>query len=267
MSSAQGLYIPQPSPKAAIEQTIGVCSVRLEYSRPSARDREIFGELVPHGEVWRAGANAATVLATDQDIQFGCRLLPAGRYALMMIPTAESWIIIVNSEWEQWGAFNYDPSEDVFRFTVDPIESGHTEMCTYAFERVDKTSALLILEWSTVRIEMPIAVDTRAQTIANIESMTGKMRSEWYTFSNAANYYFYELNRVEEAIEYVNVAIALDAPNPSPWMLKSQILASLERYEEAIALAEEAIEISKRTDHAFEIGENERQIKKWRGKL
>ncbi|WP_422360221.1 DUF2911 domain-containing protein [Reichenbachiella sp.] len=264
---AQELYVPQASPKAAIEQTVGVCNIRVEYSRPSVKDRPIFGGLVPYGKVWRAGANAATVLSFDQDINIAGNKVAAGRYGLFIIPTEEKWTIILNRQWNQWGAYNYDSNEDVLRFKVHPSIKTFTEMCTFSFLSVTKTSAILQLAWEKTAIHLPIETSTQAQTLAEIDRTTQVLKNGWYTFSAAAQYHFYELKQNQKALAYIEMAIVLDAPNPSPWMLKSQILATQGKYAEAITTAEQAIQICKKTSHEFEIDENEENIRLWKSRL
>ena len=88
--SGQALYIPRASPSASVSQFIGVCHVTLDYGRPSARGRKIFGGLVPYEKVWRAGANEATTISFSHLVKFGNKEIPAGKYGLFMIPGAGS---------------------------------------------------------------------------------------------------------------------------------------------------------------------------------
>ena len=111
-TSAQNLQIPRPSPQATVIQKIGVASIQIDYSRPAARGRTIFGGLVPYDKVWRAGANEATVLTLSHETTIGEKSLKPGKYALFAIPRKEKdWTIIINSEWNQWGAYNHNPEK------------------------------------------------------------------------------------------------------------------------------------------------------------
>ena len=128
---------------------------------------------------------------------------------------------------------------------------------------VNKTKGVLRLQWENFKIDIPIATATHDQTLKDIATITNKAKENWYNFSAAAQYHFYERKEAEKALELIDVAIALEAPNPAPWMLKSQILAYQEKYKKAIHYAEEAILISKKYNLLHEVEENEEKIKAW----
>ncbi len=116
------------SPAATAEGKIGEANVSIKYSSPSVRGRQIYGELVPYGKVWRTGANAATVFETDKDLTVEGKTLPAGKYSIYTIPGETVWTIIFNSQTGQWGITHQqetteDPAKDVLRVTVTPKKS------------------------------------------------------------------------------------------------------------------------------------------------
>jgi len=263
---SQQLMIPRASSKALISQTVGVCSISVEYGRPSVRNRAIFSKLVPYEKVWRAGANEATTITFDHPINFEGKSVAAGKYGLFMIPRKDSWTIILNKDWSQWGAYNYDSTDDVLRVNVKPTSNELTELCTYSFVGVTKIEGILRLEWETSKVDIKISTATNKHTLQDIDLVLNRAKENWYSFSAAAQYHFYELKETEKALEYIDVAIALAAPNPSPWMLKSQILASQGQYTEAIHFAEMAIDVCKEHDFSYEVHENEENILKWKMK-
>jgi hypothetical protein len=108
----------RPSPPKKAEATLASGTVTIDYSSPAVKERVIWGELVPYGKIWRTGANEATTIMLEKDMKVGGKLIPAGKYALFTIPGKDEWTIIINSEWDQWGAYNYDESKDVHRFNV-----------------------------------------------------------------------------------------------------------------------------------------------------
>jgi tetratricopeptide (TPR) repeat protein len=183
-----------------------------------------------------------------------------------MIPGNDQWTVILNGTWSQWGAYHYDSKKDILRLDVKSRPIDHVELCTFNFTELTKSKGILNLEWENTRISIPIETDSHQQTLGEIKKAMHDSRAYWYTYSAAAQYHFYEYQEAEIALAYVEKAIALEAPNPAPWMLKSQILSSLGRYQEAIAVAEEAIEICKKEDFEFEIHENEENIRKWKEK-
>ncbi|MFT3844615.1 MAG: DUF2911 domain-containing protein [Lacibacter sp.] len=110
----------RPSPPATTQFKAGNASVKISYSSPSVKGREIWGKLVPYGEVWRTGANEATIFETDQDVKVEGQPLPKGKYALFTIPGKDEWVIIFSKNPVQWGAYKYNQADDVLRVKVRP---------------------------------------------------------------------------------------------------------------------------------------------------
>jgi len=130
--------------------------IRVTYSRPLKKDRNVFGKLVKFDEVWRTGANEATEIKLYQDVKFGGKKLKAGSYALFSIPGETEWVIIFNSELDYWGAFNYKEENDILRINVKPIESQKTiEAFTIQFEEKMDHSGVMYLAWDTTIVEVP----------------------------------------------------------------------------------------------------------------
>lgn len=150
---------PRPSPLAVAQLTLDDGTyVKVHYSSPRMRGREIFGGLVPLNEVWRFGANEATELTTTGPIEFGGENLPAGTYALFAVPGEETWTIIVNSGLGQWGAFSYSEDDDVLRIEVpaETTEKSH-EAFTIRFDEAEGGSgANLVAVWADRQISVPI---------------------------------------------------------------------------------------------------------------
>ena len=111
------------SPPAKAEATVKGKKITIDYSAPSKRGRAIMGELVPYGQVWRTGANAATTLTTQADLMIGSLHVPAGKYTLYTIPGEKEWTLIVSKQTGQWGS-SYDESKDLGRtkLTVVPVK-------------------------------------------------------------------------------------------------------------------------------------------------
>jgi len=122
-------------------------TVTVDYSRPSMRNRKIFGGLVPYDQVWRTGANAATSLKTDVDLNIGGTKVPAGSYTVYTIPGMSSWQLIINKQTGQWGT-KYDQSQDLARIPMQVSQrpSG-LELFTISFDKTGGDSAMLKLEW------------------------------------------------------------------------------------------------------------------------
>lgn len=147
---------PRKSPLEIVTLKYDDTYLKITYGRPHKRDRDIFGDLVPYGEVWRTGANEATELTTTKRIKLAGNELKAGTYTIFTIPEKDKWTIILNTELGQWGAYNYRKDFDQMRFTV-PVEKTEVvyEPFTIEFEQKEE-SANLIMMWDQTRVTIPI---------------------------------------------------------------------------------------------------------------
>ncbi len=145
------------SPNAAVSQTIGLTEILVTYGRPGVRDRDIFGGLVPFGEVWRTGANESTVIVFGDDVLVEGEQVPAGTYSLYTIPGEDEWTVIINEKLS-WGT-QYDEAEDLLRVTVQPEESIHMEQFMIYFEDVTEHQGNLVLHWDNTRVPVTISVN------------------------------------------------------------------------------------------------------------
>ena len=135
VAQAPPLTVPQPSPAARVEQTVGLTRLTVDYHRPAVNGRKVWGGLVPYGQVWRAGANENTVFSTSSAIKVAGKPLAAGSYGLHMIPTAHDWTIIFNRVTTGWGSFAYEAKDDVLRVTVHPVATAENEeRLSYRFD-------------------------------------------------------------------------------------------------------------------------------------
>jgi hypothetical protein len=166
MVAAAGLVSAAPDKRASPHEqatvTIGGKKITIEYGRPAKKGREIFGGLVPWGEVWRTGADEATTITTETNITIGTLKVPKGKYSLFAIPTdkAKEWPLVINKEPKQWGSFKYDQKQDVGR-TMLKVEAAPApvEQFTIALEpQADKKSALLKLSWDNSVASVPVTV-------------------------------------------------------------------------------------------------------------
>src|SRR5688572_27422608 len=158
-SFSQQITTPAPSPAATVSQTIGISTVTVKYSRPSVKGREVWGKLVQYGwnketfgagnlAPWRAGANENTVITFTHDATVQGKPVPAGTYGLFfVINQNNSGEVILSKDYQSWGNFWYDPSHDLMRAPIQLRDNGHTELLTYDFTNLNKTSGELVLNW------------------------------------------------------------------------------------------------------------------------
>ena len=153
---AQELLKLRPSPLAIASVRYQDHYVKITYSQPQKKNREIFGNLVPFDKVWRTGANETTEITTTKDIQLDAILLKAGTYSLFTIPSKEKWTIIINADVGMWGAYNYNSKKDVWRFDV-PVRSTDEvfEAFTIIFDQRNEVADLLMI-WDDVKVSIPI---------------------------------------------------------------------------------------------------------------
>ncbi|HEY5917059.1 MAG TPA: DUF2911 domain-containing protein [Chryseolinea sp.] len=149
---AQDDKAARPSPPAKATGTVNGKTITIDYSRPSVKGRKIFGDLVPYGQVWRAGANETTAFTLSADAQVGGKSLPAGKYAFFVIPNEKEWTVVFNKT-VKWGAFSYKQEEDVLRINV-PVKKSNSfaEQLTYNVSPAGNVS----LTWENAVIEFPV---------------------------------------------------------------------------------------------------------------
>lgn len=149
----------RPSPPATAEVTLKGKKITIDYSRPSLKGRKVGQELAPYGKVWRTGANEATTLTTEVDLNIGGTKVPAGKYTLWTLPSEGTWKLIVNKQTGQWGT-KYDESQDLARIDMKKAALPQTvEQFTISFDKKSESSADLNLDWENTRISVLVKAE------------------------------------------------------------------------------------------------------------
>lgn len=131
-------------------------TVKVIYSRPQVKDRKVFGGIVKYDKVWRTGANEATEITFSKDVKIGGKDIKAGTYTLFTIPTEDKWTVIINSELNQWGAYQYSSKKDVIRTEVSFKKTDEMiESFSITFDKSAK-GATMYLGWEKTIVEIPI---------------------------------------------------------------------------------------------------------------
>ena len=133
-------------------------SVKIVYHSPGVRKRIIWGGLVPFDEVWVTGAHDATTLEIEKTFIAGGKEIPAGKYAIFTIPGKHEWTVIINKQWKQHLATEYDEKEDVVRLKVKPIKVPHTERLQYFIEEGKNGNGKIAAAWEKIKVEIPISI-------------------------------------------------------------------------------------------------------------
>lgn len=262
VASAQQLQLPQPSPHAVVVQTVGVTDVTIDYSSPGLKGRKVFGTLVPYGQLWRAGANAATKLTFSTDVVIADKPLAAGTYSLFFIPTAKTWTVVINKNKDAQNN-NYDEKQDALRFEVKTEKAPKRERLAYIFSNTTDTDARIDMEWDELRVSIPVKADTAALTASGIN---GHVEGSWRPLANAARYYADTVKDSAKATELINASIAVKETWFNVW-IKAQILANGGNYKDAYPLAQKAFDLGSKDANFFWKADVEKALAEWKLKI
>lgn len=228
--------LPQASPKARVEQRVGLTDFAVDYSSPGVKDRKIWGGLVPFDTLWRTGANAPTTLKASGAFTFGGTPVPAGTYVVFTIPGAKTWTVILNSNTKVQATNGYAEKDDVARISVKPASAPMRERLAFQFADTTNGATRLDLEWDKLRVSVPITVDTSTQARANIDKALG---DAWRPHFASARWLLENGGDMTQALGYIDTSISIKPTWWNRWV-KAQILAELGRPADAVASAEQA---------------------------
>lgn len=240
---AQELKLPQPSSTQTIVQDFGLGKITLTYSRPNVHGRKIFGGLQPYGEVWRTGANTATVISFTDEVTLEGNKIPAGEYALFTIPDSKEWTIILNKTTKQWGAYSYKQGDDVLRFKVKPAHlNSLLETFTMQFANVEPATAELHLMWEHTDVSLHLATDVDTRAMANIDAAMQGEKKPYY----AAAMYYYNTNKdLNKALNWITEAEKTSPKSPVYKVWKARIQLKMGNKAAAVATAQEGAQLAK----------------------
>lgn len=216
--------LPMPSPMGSVHQTVGLTEVRIDYSRPSAKGRKIFGELVPYDKVWRFGANSCTKISTSTDLMINGKVVEMGTYSIFATPSEMGmWTIALNMDIDQSGTSSYDTQKDVVSIQVKPTTATFTETFTLEIANITHHSASIVMRWENLSVEIPFTINTREIAERNIATAIEKGEDLEKVYAKAAGYYYRSLNDNNTAMEYVEKGLAVKETH-GLLFLKAQIL-------------------------------------------
>lgn len=241
LSSFAQLAPPPESARQEVSQMVGDTKISIAYHRPNVKGRKIWGGLVPYGEVWRTGANNATVFEITNDVTVNGQKLAKGKYSLHTIPGETEWMIIFNKNAEQWGSFRYEMKDDVLRVTAKPATAEFHETMSLEIENVVKNVAEVHIRWD--KIAVPFTVDVGDVSGRLLTDVRRRMVSEPVQMAN------YVLNQkmtanYAEALGWLDGSIKIRETFGN-LQTKARILAETGNYKEAITVGEKAVQVGK----------------------
>jgi hypothetical protein len=258
------IVTPQPSPKCVLNQMVGLTDVEVEYSRPGVKGRNVFGDLVPFGKVWRTGANSNTTISFSEDVVIDGKTLKKGKYALYTLPKVESWDIIFYSKTDNWGNPEVWNEADVaLRASVVPqILNRNIENFTIDINNLDNNFGYLNLSWEKTLVSLKFEVPTQKMAMASIDKiMAGPSAGDYFS---AAQFYLQSNGDLNKALSYVNKALELNKETPYWYTkLKSLIQAKLGDKKGAIETAKLSLASAKAAKNNDYVKMNEDNIAEW----
>ncbi len=256
------IQTPGASPTEEFKIRVGLTDIAVTYSRPGMKGRAIFGAdgLLPYGEFWRVGANAATKIEFSDEVTLGGKKIPAGAYTLLAKPGKTEWTVMAfpyeSTNWQ-----SYTEKEPAETWTIKPaMLNDVVETFRIDVNNIRDESADINLDWEKIRITLPLEVEVDSKVMAQIEqAMGGPTVSEYWAAAN----YLYSTNRdLDKALEY---AQKVTAANPQYWTLRleSLLLGKMGEKDEAIKVAKKSLEMAKKAGDNAYIRMNEASIEEW----
>jgi tetratricopeptide (TPR) repeat protein len=243
-SQATELKLPTLSQRSIVTQQIGLTDITVNYCRPLAANRELFGKVIPYGQVWRAGANENTVISFTDDVSVEGKPLAAGTYGLHMIPAADQWTIIFSKNSTSWGSFTYDEKEDALRVTAKPQSAEYEEALAYSFEDVKPASTAVTLHWAKTSVPFHVSVDVNKIVLASINNQLRSVGGfSWAGYDEGALWLLDTGENLDQAIAWEDRSILMEERFDN-LLNKSEILAAQGKKEEAAALKAKALDVA-----------------------
>ena len=255
---------PQPSPKSTIMQVVGLTNVEIVYSRPSAKGRDVFNNLVPFGKLWRTGANENTTISFSDDVIIDGKTLAKGKYALYTTPRADNWEIIFYTATDNWGnPENWDETKVALKTTV---KSEHidrlVESFTIGINNLDNNFAHLEISWEKTIVALKFEVPTAKMAMASIDKvLAGPSAGDYFS---SAQYLFQSNGDLTKALTYVNKALDMNKDKPF-WYnrLKSLIQAKQGDKNRAIETAKISLASAEAAKNQDYVKMNKESIAEW----
>ena len=254
---------PQLSPKAKLVQTVGLSEVTIDYSRPSVRERTIFGDLVPYNVLWRTGANRNTLITFSHDVVISGKPLSKGTYALYTTPNKDAWRVYFYNKTVNWGTpAQWEEEQISLAIRAEVQDVPHTESFRISIENITLDTADLQLAWEKTAIQLPIVFPTNKIMESNLSKLNvdNASANDLYT---AAVYYFNNDKDLQKAKEWITKAVALRDDAFWFYRQKSLIHEALGELKMAIDAAQRSLELAESAGNQQYVNLNKKKLREW----
>lgn len=263
-TSFSQVQTPRASPLSKVEQKVGLADISISYYRPGKKDRTIFGDVVPFGELWRLGANENTKITCSENLIFGKDTLKAGTYAIFAKPNKDNWEVIFYTETSNWGTPDKFDDKKVALKVIAPVVNTNdvTETFTINFDNIQNASANLQFAWDKTKVNVPFTLNTKDKVLASIKkTIDGPTANDYHA---AATYYFQEKLDMKQALEWSTKAVEMRGET-AYWMtrLKSQLQAANGDYKGAIETAKKSMAAAEKDGDQNYVKMNKASIEEW----
>lgn len=250
--------LPQASPEAMVRQTIGLTDVSIRYHAPGVKGRKIFGNLVPYGQLWRAGANEATLITFTDEIFLNHERVPAGTYSFFILPESDSvWHVVLNRDTTLWGLEGYDELQDVAYLRVKPKKVPFQETMQFSFSDITTNTGYLHMTWENSRVSIHIETEIEKKALENIKKALATAEpDDWYIWAQCADYMLPRKEHHEKALEWINKSITIKETFFNTWV-KAKLYARNNEYQMAASLTEKAIKLGKEEPESYKTYERD----------
>jgi len=236
------LNLPRQSQHALVTQRIGITDVTINYHRPLANGRQIWGKVVPYGQVWRAGANENTIITFTDPVTIEGQALDKGTYGLHMIPGESEWTVIFSKNSTAWGSFTYKQDEDALRVKVKSQSADLHDALAYDFDDVKPDSTVVTMRWEKVAVPFKVHVNVNDLVTASIQrQLHGLNQYYWEGWDDAANYYLTNKIDLDEALKDEDQSIQIEERYDN-LLNKSRVLEALGRKGDADTFRSKALD-------------------------
>jgi hypothetical protein len=234
--------MPAPSPTQTVKQDFALGQIELIYSRPIAKGRKIFGDLVPYNKVWRTGANNATILKFNDPVEINGKKLDTGSYALYTIPGEDTWEIIINKGTTNWGSNGYKESDDVVRMKVKSEKlKNSVESFTMQFGDVKPESLTLQIMWEKTGVTIPINANIKDRLRSSLETA---LQSDKKPYFAAAQFYNEFDKNPAKALANIKSAVEQNPKAYWMWLYKARIENDMGDKTAAMASSQKSLELA-----------------------